>query len=264
VRSDAWLEEHRAEVEGVVAEVAALAARAQSLARELPRGRTPEELAVLGGLSADCLAVRPPLERLVLRLKNLEADHLGPLPGLPMDWTTAAEATRARRELGWVCERVTRGVEAAAARETARTLAVDERARLGKKRRPRRALASVDLVDEILRSAATDDLLLRYEDAVVDWGDAETWVLRTRASEPAEQRRALDDAAEARKDVDAANAMISLTLSGRSGQLSDAVRAAAKQLGRLGDEDREAILQLFGKESTPASWILQQLLRDAL
>ena len=62
---------------------------------------------------------------------------------------------------------------------------MDERARLGKKRRPRRALASVDLVDEILRSAATDDLLLRYEDAVVDWGDAETWVLRTRASEPA-------------------------------------------------------------------------------
>jgi len=259
-----WLESHRAETEPVVSEAVELADAAAALDFPIPRGRTTADVEALTALSARCLRVRPALERLQPRVRDLEDDLLGPLPGLPETLAGAAEIALRRRDLGWACEKVTRGLEAAGKRTATEAAATDARVRLKKRGRTKRALASVALVDEILRSAATDELFLEYEDALTDWGDAETKVLRLRKADPAESEAAMADAAEARRDVDAVNAMITLTLSGRSGQLSDAVFAAAKRLERLKEEEREAVLDLFVPELTPASRVLQQLVRDRL
>jgi len=261
---EAWLGEHRAEVDALVSEATELVAAASALDYPIPRGRTTADLEALTALSARCLRVRPALERVERDAERVGGELFGDVPGLPPSLQDVASIARRRRDLGWACEKVTRGLEGAAEREAAVAAAGPERARLKKRSRTRRALASVALVDEILRAAATDELFLRYEDALTDWGDAETKVLRLRRGEPEESAAAVAAAAEAREDVNALNAMITLTLSGRSGQLSDAIFATAKRLKRLGEDEREAVLGLFSPELTPASRVLQQLVRDRL
>lgn len=260
----AWVAEHRADVDAWVTEAHTLYTASVPLEAKAPRGRSGVERDALQSMSATCLSVRPALEQLQRKLARAEEALRGEVPGMPKQLTGVVEVKRLRRDLRWSCERVTRAVEAGVKRDAVAESAVAERTRLKKSRRAKRALASVALVDEILRSAATDDLFHRYEDALLDWGDAETLVLRLRKAEPRESELAIARAAEARKDVDAVNAMITLTLSGRSGQLSDAVFAAAKRLKPLKEADREAVLGLFSPELTPASRVLQQLVRDRL
>jgi hypothetical protein len=264
VHRDAWRADHQAELDALVEEAAGLAEASTALDLPIPRGRGPADADALADLSARCLRVRPALERLQPRIEAAEAAWRGDLPGLPETLATAALVGTRRADLGWACERVTRGIEGAAKRAEAAAAEGAERARLKKSRRARRAVSSVELVEEILRSAAGDDLLNLYEDALEDWQDAETRVLRLRRGDPAESKEAVASAAEARENAGAVNSMISLTLSGRSGQLADAVFAAAKRLKTLGEADRKAVLGLFSRELTPASRVLNQLLRDRL
>ncbi len=189
------------------------------------------------------------------------------LPGLPEGWADREAVGTQRRLLGNRCEALPELITTAEKALAVEAEATAAREQLDRSKRTRKAADAVDEADRVLRDVVTDAVFVAYLDALDAWQVAATSALREskrRTVEEAKLAEAREGEQAAKAEVGVLNATITLAISGRSGEVSDAISAAVKAMKRLKTDDRAAVLTLFPPEVTPASTVLLQLIGDRL
>ncbi len=262
----AWLQANEEALRDLSARAGGLAATGGELEHATRSHRGG--VAGLEAAGERCDAVRAELETYAEALSGRLDEYGDPsLPGLPDGWASMAGVGEQRRAVGEACDRVPELISTAEKELAAAEDARGEQERLAQGRRTKKAVDAVAKADEVLRGVVGDSLFVRYLDALDAWQVAATMALREeRKPEPDAEalktkRRA---SVMAEEHVAAINGSISLTISGRSNEVSDAIAAAGKALKPLSEEDRTAVLGAFPPEVTPASSVLHQLIEDRI
>lgn len=259
-RTQAWIEAHRDTLHQLVAKAEALDGAKDRILDTTTSWRV--DPAVLETAQRDCPGVLTELTSLAESVDAHMADGgFDALPLLPSGWNSAAAIGAHRKALGERCDAVP---ELMAQQERAEATKADAlAAREALTKRTAKAAKAVAKADEVLRDIVGDGTFLAYLDALDGWSRAATVALReSRKPEPDADKLADARAGEAaaKAAYDARMAGVTLAISGRSSELTDAVDAAIKQLKKLKEDDRAAVLGLFPPEVTPASSILLQLI----
>lgn len=259
----AWLEQHRGELAALGERAGALQARVDALLSATASWRVGGD--ALEGARAGCPGLQAELETYGHAVAEAQAAFGGAqLPGLPEGWGGPGLAGPPRA-VGARCaelpELLRRWQEADRIERESAAI------RGGMRGNAARAAAAVGAADALLRTIVGNPTFVAYLDALDRWQETANAALRAARrpdASPEEVASAARAEAAAEGRYQAQHGVITLKISGRSGQLLEALDAAVGALRKLSTAERTSLLLLFPPEVTPASPVLIQLLQDRI